>query len=58
VRDVIQFLRAGASAVSIGTATFVDPFAGQRAVADLRRWLAQRGIASVKELIGACEPWP
>jgi dihydroorotate dehydrogenase (NAD+) catalytic subunit len=55
--DVVQFLRAGASAVSIGTATFVDPFATQQAISDLRHWLAMRGIGSVRELIGACEPW-
>jgi len=53
VGDVVQFLRAGASAVSVGTSTFVDPFVGQQLVSDLRRWLTRRGIASVRELIGS-----
>jgi dihydroorotate dehydrogenase (NAD+) catalytic subunit len=57
VTDVVQFLRAGASAVSVGTATFVDPFVGQELVAQLRRWLAQRGHRSVRDLIGATRPW-
>lgn len=57
VTDVIQFLRAGASAVSVGTSTFADPFVGQRLIAELRSWLAERGIVSVRELIGATIPW-
>ena len=57
VTDVIQFLRAGASAVSVGTSTFVDPFVGQRLIAELRTWLAERGIGSVRELIGATSSW-
>jgi dihydroorotate dehydrogenase (NAD+) catalytic subunit len=57
VTDVIQFLRAGASAVSVGTSTFADPFVGQRLIAELRSWLAERGIASVRQLIGATGSW-
>ncbi len=57
VTDVVQFLRAGASAVSVGTSTFVDPFVGQRLIAELRTWLAERGIGSVRELIGATSSW-
>lgn len=56
VTDVVQFLRAGASAVAVGTATFVDPFIGPRLVAGLRAWCAERGIADVRELIGATQP--
>ncbi|MEX2504076.1 MAG: dihydroorotate dehydrogenase [Egicoccus sp.] len=52
VADVIEFVRAGATAVAVGTATFVDPFAGQTLVNELRSWLAQRGIHSVSELRG------
>jgi dihydroorotate dehydrogenase (NAD+) catalytic subunit len=57
VRNVVQFLRAGASAVSVGTATFVDPFVGPRLIADLRRWLAERDIPKVRDLIATVEPW-
>jgi dihydroorotate dehydrogenase (NAD+) catalytic subunit len=57
VGDVVQFLRAGASAVAVGTATFVDPFVQQQLIADLRAWCAERGIRAVRELIGAVEPW-
>lgn len=57
VTDVVQFLRAGASAVSVGTATFADPFVGPTLIAELAGWCADRGIASVRELIGTVEPW-
>ena len=56
VTDVVQFLRAGASAVSIGTAHFVDPFVAPRVVDGLARWCAERGIAEVRDLIGATTP--
>lgn len=57
VEDVVQFLRAGASAVAVGTATFVDPFVGRRLITGLRTWCAQRGIAAVSDLIGDVQPW-
>jgi dihydroorotate dehydrogenase (NAD+) catalytic subunit len=52
--DVIEFVRAGATAVAVGTATFIDPFAAKLLVDDLRGWLAQRGIRSIAELRGRC----
>jgi dihydroorotate dehydrogenase (NAD+) catalytic subunit len=57
VEDVVQFLRAGASAVAVGTATFVDPFVGRGLITGLRTWCAQRGIAAVSDLIGDVQPW-
>jgi dihydroorotate dehydrogenase (NAD+) catalytic subunit len=56
VPDVVQFLRAGATAVAIGTATFVDPFVAPRVVDGLARWCAERGIPAVSNLIGATVP--
>jgi dihydroorotate dehydrogenase (NAD+) catalytic subunit len=56
VPDVVQFLRAGATAVAIGTATFVDPFVAPRVVDGLARWCAERGIPAVSHLIGATVP--
>lgn len=56
VADVVQFLRAGASAVAIGTTTFVDPFIAPRVVDGLARWCAERGIGAVSDLIGATAP--
>ncbi|MEX2550974.1 MAG: dihydroorotate dehydrogenase [Nitriliruptoraceae bacterium] len=58
VQDVVEFLRAGASAVAVGTATFVDPFVAPRLTAALRTWCARRGITGVRELIGATTAHP
>lgn len=55
--DVVEFVRAGASAVQIGTATFVDPFVHRTVTDELRRWLAQRGIRSLSELRGEVVAW-
>jgi dihydroorotate dehydrogenase (NAD+) catalytic subunit len=57
VTDVVEFVRAGASAVAVGTATFVDPFAAQLLIEGLRAWFAERGIRAVSELRGAVQPW-
>lgn len=51
VEDVIEFLLAGATAVQIGTANFVNPNAAGTIVAGLEKYLAEHQIASVKELI-------
>ena len=51
--DAIELVLAGASAVQVGTATFLDPRAPQRVQREVLRWCADRGIASVAELIGA-----
>ena len=51
VEDVIEFLLAGATAVQIGTANFVNPNAAGMIVAGLEKYLAEHQIATVKELI-------
>ncbi|MBC8364772.1 MAG: dihydroorotate dehydrogenase [Actinobacteria bacterium] len=51
--DAVQFLLAGASAVQVGTATFADPAAPARVLADLGRWCDRHGVRSVSELVGA-----
>jgi len=51
VEDVIEFLLAGATAVQIGTANFVNPNAAGTIVAGLEKYLVDHQIGSVKELI-------
>ena len=53
VEDVVQFLRAGASAVAVGTGGFVDPFATETLREGLAAWLAEHGHDNVRDLIGA-----
>lgn len=52
VEDVVQFLRAGASAVAVGTGGFVDPFATETLRDGLAAWLAAHGFSSVRDIIG------
>jgi len=51
-RDALEFILAGASAVSVGTVVFNDPSAPIRILAELEVELARRGFASVTEAIG------
>lgn len=50
--DAAEFLLAGASAVSLGTANFINPTAPMDAIAGLEAWLAEQGCASVSEIVG------
>lgn len=54
--DALEFLCAGARAVQVGTAGFVDPTAAIRILDDLPRLLAAEGISSVDEIVGAALP--
>lgn len=51
-RDALEFVLAGASAVSIGTAVFGDPSAPIRVLEELRVLLAERGFESFKDAVG------
>ena len=50
--DALQFVLAGASAVSVGTAVFGDPSAPGRVLAELRAALAERGFARLADAVG------
>lgn len=54
-RDAIEFLLAGATAVQIGTANFVDPQVTVKAIDYIEDYLKRHQIASVRELIGEME---
>ena len=54
-RDVIEFLLAGATAVEIGTATFVDPQATVKAIDYVKNYMQRHGISSVKDIIGGMQ---
>ena len=48
----VELLLAGASAVQVGTATFADPRAPGRILAELERWCRRHGVARVADLVG------
>lgn len=53
--DAIEFLLAGASAIEIGTANFVDPAITVKVANGISEWLDNHGCKSVKEIIGQLE---
>ncbi len=50
--DAIEFMMAGATAISVGTATFTDPSAPVEIAEGIGRWLDDHGVASVKDIVG------
>jgi dihydroorotate dehydrogenase (NAD+) catalytic subunit len=54
-RDVVEFLIAGATAVQVGTANFVDPFIWPKLLEGLREYLIRHGIEHVADLTGSVE---
>ena len=53
--DAIEFLLAGASAIQIGTANFIDPSISEKVVDGIAGYLERHGFASVQDIIGALE---
>lgn len=51
--DAVEFLLAGATAVQVGTANFVDPAVTVKVVDYIKSYMERHGIAEVSDLIGA-----
>jgi dihydroorotate dehydrogenase (NAD+) catalytic subunit len=53
--DVLEFMIAGATAVQVGTANFVDPFIWSKLLTGIGQYGAQHGIARVADLTGSLD---
>ena len=53
--DAVEFLLAGASAIQIGTANFVDPTVTVKVAQGINDYLERHGCASVSEIVGAVD---
>lgn len=53
--DALEFILAGATAVAVGTATFVEPRTAPAVIDGLARLLGEQGVSSVRDLVGAVE---
>jgi dihydroorotate dehydrogenase (NAD+) catalytic subunit len=51
--DVIEFMLAGATAVQVGTASYWDPRATEKIVAELGSWCEKHEVNRIAELTGA-----
>lgn len=54
-KDAVEFLLAGATAVQIGTANFVDPAVTIKIIDGINEYLDRNNFSSVQEIIGALE---
>lgn len=55
LEDVLEYLIAGASAVQVGTATFIDPLCMVNLINELRTYLEQHQITDISELVGSVD---
>ena len=53
--DAIEFFIAGASAVAVGTANFVNPQASMEVVKGIHAYLKAADMGSIKELVGSLQ---
>ena len=54
-KDAVEFILAGASAIQIGTANFIDPTVAIKVEDGINSYLDRHGYKSIKEIIGALE---
>ena len=50
--DGAELILAGATAIQVGTATFVDPRAPGRILAELRQWAVRSGVCKISDVVG------
>lgn len=55
VSDAIEFIIAGASAVAVGTANFIEPGCSVKIIDGIKKYCARNNISDIKELIGSLE---
>ena len=53
--DALEYFIAGASAVQVGTANFINPHITTDVIDGIERFLAERGIANISDVIGTLE---
>jgi dihydroorotate dehydrogenase (NAD+) catalytic subunit len=50
--DAIEFLLAGASAIQVGTASFIDPLASVKILEGIENFMIRKGITDIREIVG------
>ena len=53
--DAVEFMLAGARAVAVGTANFIDPRATMQVIEGIERYCIEQGVGDVNELVGALQ---
>ena len=55
--DALEFILAGASAVAVGTANFINPLATLEVLSGIENMMAEQGVSRIKDLIGKASVW-
>jgi len=55
--DAIEFIIAGASAVAVGTATFLEPGCAIKIIEGIKKYCARNNLTNIKDLIGSLKDW-
>ncbi len=55
--DALEFIIAGASAVQIGTANFVDPATASKVISGMADYCYRQAIANITDLVGSLRAW-
>ena len=51
--DAVEFILAGATAVAVGTANFVNPMAAVEIIDGIKEFLVSTNVSDVKKIVGA-----
>jgi len=51
--DAIEFIMAGASAVQVGSASFINPRAPMDVLEGIEQFMVREGVKDISELVGA-----
>ncbi len=51
--DALEFILAGATAVQVGTASFLNPAAAEEIAAGMESWLVENRVSDIRDLVGA-----
>ena len=54
-RDALEFILAGATAVQVGTANFIDPAVTVKIIDYIEEYCQRHGVSDINDLIGALE---
>ncbi|MHC4061234.1 MAG: dihydroorotate dehydrogenase [Planctomycetota bacterium] len=56
--DAIEFILAGASAVAVGTANFIEPGCAVKIIEGIKKYCVRKNITSLRDLVGSLETGP
>jgi len=54
-KDALDFILVGATAVAVGTATFIDPCAPVRVLEEMEQWLDAHGVDDINDFRGSLQ---